>query len=180
MSFYSCQHSSRLVEAALDRPSGGGSGYVLNPHGKAQVFCSTYKLHKAFTSLVDLLPSPCIWFIPCSATPSINHMAIIDTGNSSLSSATYESALAEALFLYRSNLKSDAAGSVGLTFTGNASSLRILAVLPLTSEVDGNGVLTTSLLDETDDGFSFTPDPVSDVQAATLPRSEERRGRERV
>ena len=58
---------------------------------------------------------------------------------------------------------------MGLTFTGNASSLRILAVLPLTSEVDGNGVLTTSLLDETDDGFSFTPDPVSDVQAATLP-----------
>ncbi len=96
-------------------------------------------------------------------------MATFDPGNSSLSSITYESALIEAIGLYRRYLAPNSTANPTFTVSQNGTAVTGLTSIPLSISTGSNGTISISTVNETDSSFTWIQDSLSDANADSLP-----------
>jgi len=96
-------------------------------------------------------------------------MAVLNPGNSTVRSTTYEGALLELVMKYRTNRKPTPSSTITVNVSNNAENVFVTALMPISLVVTDTGTVTTSVIDETSDDFDWTPDATSDIKAATLP-----------
>jgi hypothetical protein len=95
-------------------------------------------------------------------------MAVFNPGTSSLSSVTYESALVEAIALYRRNLPAGSRSNPTFSVSQNGTAITGLSSIALTVTTGSNGAISLQAVDESA-GFTWVPDATSDASAASLP-----------
>ena len=95
-------------------------------------------------------------------------MAILNPGTSSVSATTYEGALLELLTQYRVNRKASPVSTITVNIQNNAESVFVSAVLPVAVTVTDSGTVTTTVIDESHDDFTWVADPTSDIKAPSI------------
>jgi hypothetical protein len=95
-------------------------------------------------------------------------MAVFNPGTSSLSSVTYESALVEAIALYRRHLMTGSRSNPTFSISQNGTAITGLSSIALSVSTGSSGAISLSAVDETS-GFTWVSDSTSDATATSLP-----------